>query len=338
MYKYFTLMVFMTLAVFSGCQKQELEVNRLGEQLPANELQSRSEITSGVYAESDYLVFNNYEALNSLREKLDVMSDVDLIAYEKQSGYKSAFSHRKELLAKADMIQENGTQAELLEYLTEVSKTGYFSFEDKEFVYPFSELLAKVLSPDGKFKVGETSYRFTNTAQTVTTADGKEETVQLNAGLPTTRAIVPESELVGQETMLADGQLRTLLQLKRKLIFPLGIIPGAPVAFNWHVYLRFYSYRQYALYKSDRPTYFNFKIRKVQLGGNSGYGTVNFYNANPSVERSTNQGAVVYRYLLKTPQMLSADTQPPVIAIQAVQVPDFWSDFMSNFHGSLTYP
>lgn len=326
------------IATIGGCQKEELT----DRQLTDEEVQPQEVVQPDVYVEGDYLIFKDFETLDSLKKELSRMSTKAIQDFEAGLGFKSAFSYRKELLKKADELPES----EILSYLDDVSKRGYFDKENQEFVYPFyNESYAKVLNPKGKLKIGNTYYQFEGTIEIVTPdlteIDNKgniknlEHRVQLNSELPRLKS----GEML-KETMLKDNSLRCLLQLKREqyILYDWIIVDGQVVwgivGYNYEVYYRFYSYRQYTLYKSDRPTYFNWKTKQSRCGGNNGHWYQDYYNANPPTERSTEEAAIIHFPIYWTG--LTQSQYPPIVS--AVQVSDFWSDFMSSFHGTLIYP
>ena len=156
--------------------------------------------------------------------------------------------------------------------------------------------------------------------------------------LKATKDQLKSGEMV-KESMLSDNRLRCLLQLKREnfalsgYVIEDGRIIWGTLGYYWAVYYRFYSYKQYLFYKSDRPTYFNWKTKQTQIGGNNNYWYLNYYNANPYTERSTQQASIIHYHIYET--SLTASGISPTIS--AVQVSDFWSDYMSSFHGSLIY-
>ncbi|MGC9355912.1 MAG: hypothetical protein ACP5D9_18850 [Mariniphaga sp.] len=327
------------IAAVGGCQKEELTVRQL-----TDEVQPQEVVQPDMYVEGDYLVFKDFETLDSIKKELNGMSINAIQNFEAKLNFKSAFSYRKELLEKADELPDH----DLTEFLDEVSKKGFFDKNNQEFTYPFyNESYAKVLNPDGKVKIGNTFYQFEGTTEIVTpdlsgfnnTKELKnlEHRVQLNPELSQLKS----GELL-KETMLKDNRLRSLLQLKREqfnvydwIIDPIDGIVWGFVGFNYEVYYRFYSYKQYSLYKSDRPTYFNWRTKKAQVGGNDGYWYLNYYNASPYLERSPTEGAVFYFVVYGTGLTSTAYLPPNVYS---VIVSEFWSDYMSSFHGTLTYP
>jgi len=334
MNKIFTfLSLFLALTIFNSCQKGvELGVDQL-----VNELQSRKAINPGVYVEKGSLVFNDYEALSSFQKKIENMGDEDLVNFEKEAGYKSAFGHRKELLRHANYLQYNKTQAELLEYLIEVSKTGYFNLEDKEFVYPFANYYdAKFLSPEGELIVGNELSRYKGTILTVANSlSGAEEIIevatpeilgQIEYELP---KLPPTRTTLGDE-MLKDGQLRTVMQLQKN-----------KNGNNWILNLRFKAYRQYALYQDDRPTYFTWHLLRAKLQNSSGQLILDYYGPVLPFPAASPYRTAPDIYLGHGP---TADISPVLFTfgidpiVNLVEIPDFFSAFMSNFHGSLIYP
>ncbi len=332
-------MVAAALIIFNGCQKEELGVSQL-----TDDVQPQEVVQPDVYVEYDYLVFKDFETFLLLQKKLNNMSIEEIQKHELKMGYESAFSYRKSLLTKADNLPDS----EILSYLNEVSDEGYFDKQKKEFVYPFyNESLSKVLNQKGKFKIGNTIYQFKGTTQTITADlaeiehDGDVESSQKVIQLD--NAILPELKsgetLTG--TLLSNDRLRCLLELKRESFAVEGwIIVGGEVVWGtlghyWAVYYRFYSYKQFALYKSDRPTYFNWKTNRIFIGGGDDP-VLDYYNANPSTERTTESRAIEHVRIYETQYLMPAPGTAP--DVHNVYVSDFWSDYMWYEQGSLSYP
>lgn len=325
--------MFLALIIFNGCQKDDQVL--IDEQPIALD-------KPDFYVEENYLVFKDFSELEGLKKVLNNSSFETLKEFETKNGFNSAFSFRNEIILKADKM----TDVQISKYLEEMSNKGYFDKENQMFTYPFyNESYAKVLNPDGKVKIGKTFYQFKGMIETVTIdlkevnavvkPDNMEHSIQLNSDFSNLKS----AEML-KETMLRDNQLRCLLQLKREqfVLYDWIIVDGqvvwGVVGYNWEVYYRFYSYRQYLLYKSDRPTYFNWKTKQAQIGGNNGFWYLNYYNANPPVERSPYEAAVYY-FVIYGSGLIQSQIPP---YIYAVEVSDFWSDYMSSFHGSLVYP
>lgn len=332
-------MVIAGLSIFNACEKSnELEVRQ-----PTDNAQSQEAIKPGVYSENGYLVFKDFETLDSLKKVLNTLTTEELNNFEKEFGFTSAYSYRMDFLNKSDGMNES----ELINHLAKVSNEGYFDQGRKEFVYPFyNESYAKLLNPNGKVKIDKTFYQFKGDVEIIkpdlsgVNYDGDASKLTKEIQLHENKGLLKSGEML-KETMLSDNRLRSLLQLKRErfdvydlIIDPFGGIVWGLVGYNWEVYYRFYSYKQYRLYKSDRPTYFNWKTKKAQIGGNNGFWYLNDYNSNPQLERSTSQQAVFHFRIYKSG--LTQTSYTPTIS--SVQVSDFWSDYMSSFHGSLIYP
>jgi len=339
MKKNFGLFVVMAaiIATIGGCQKEELTDRRL-----TDEAQPQEVVKPDVYLEDNYLVFADFHTLDSLKKELNSYQFDELKTFEEKMGFKSAFSYRKELLNKADKLPES----EIENYLDEVCKLNYFDKHKKEFKYPFyNESYAKILNPEGKVKIGNTYYKFENDFEIVTPnltgieieniPENLEHKIQLDASLP---ALKSGEEL--ESTLLRNDRLRCSLKLIREeyVVYDWIIVNGQMVwgvaGHKWEVYYRFYSYKQYTFYKSDRPTYFNWKTKQAQIGGNDDFWYLNYYNANPYTERSTQEAALIHFQIYDSELIQS---QYPV-NVSAVQVSDFWSDYMSYMHGTLIYP
>lgn len=329
-----------TLTVFHGCQKEEQVVRPLADGNEQPQLAAKPD----VYVENGYLVFKDYETLNKLNKELNSLTEKDLMDYQSKLGFISAYSYRKELLAKADNMPE----PQLEGYLNEVSKKGYFNKQTLEFVYPFfNESYSKILNPEGKLKIGKTYYRFEGTTEIVTpdltgenvnlNSKSFEKRIELNADLPKLKG----GEVL-QQNMLSSDQLRCLGQLKRELFTEEGwYFNGSQMIWitmrwEWKVYLRFYSYRQYPLYKSDRPTYFNYKIRAASLGGNFPHEEILWDYNPPRYYRTDYESAIYHASIYEFyEEVTNTSSNPPNVNIE---IPEFWSDFMYYVIGVLNYP
>ncbi len=331
-------MVAMSLTIFNGCQKDELNVSQL-----ADEAEPQEVVKPDVYVEADYLVFKDFETLDSFKKDLNQMTKEQTQELEKKLGFISAFSFKNKAMEKVEQLSDS----ELTSYLLKLASKGYFSKDEGEFVYPFyNESYAKVLNVDGKVKIAKTFYQFQGTTEIITPdVSGFEVNIEdkklvkkinLNAGLNQLKS----GEELGT-SLLADDRLRCSLKLIREqydvydwIIDPIDGIVWGYVGTNWEVYYRFYSYKQYALYKSNRPTYFNWKTQQARVGGNNEFWYLNYYNANPYTERSTEERDI-YHFVIYSSGLIYTWNIPNV---SAVNVCDFWSDYMSSVHGSLVYP
>lgn len=337
-------MVATVLTIINGCQKDEMVSQLADEQLQAA-------VKPDVYVEGDYLVFKNYEALDSLSKELNNKADETIKDFESKIGFESAYSYLKDLKNKAEALPES----EIPNFLETANKKGYFDIENNDFVYPFNnESFATVLNPQGKVQIGKTIYRFEGATEIVT-ADltgfenvkeikDLEKKILLDKGI----TLLKSGDVTVKEVLIGTtGSLRCKLEFKRDYIILYDYIPvngqlvWGIVGFNWRYYHRFYSYNQGRLYKSDRDTYFNWKTTQLEIGGdliapNLYYYYLNYYNANPYTERSTEKKAV-YTFVVYGAYTFTPAPGNPPTALN-VNISDFWSDYISNIHGSLTYP
>jgi hypothetical protein len=331
-------MLAVALTIFNGCQKEELTDRQLTE----DEVQPQDVVQPDVYVEDNFLVFANFHTLDSLKKELNSYRFDELKSFEEKMGFKSAFSYRKELLDRADKL----SASEIENYLDEVCKLNYFDKDNKEFKYPFyNEGYAKILNTEGKVKIGKTFYKFENDFEILTPdltgveidniPKNLERKIQLDASLP----ILKSGEEL-ESTLLRNDRLRCSLKLIREefvvedWIIVDGQIVWGVVGHKWEVYYRFYSYKQFTFYKSDRPTYFNWKTKQAQIGNNDDFWYLNYYNANPYTERSTVERALIHFVIYDSGLIQSQYSSN----VSAVHVSDFWSDYMSYIHGTLIYP
>ncbi len=338
-------MVATVLTIFNGCQKDELVSQLADEQL-------QEAVKPDVYVKGDYLVFKDFEVLDSLSKELNNKADETIKDFESKIGFKSAYSYLKELKNKAEGLSES----EIPNYLETVSKKGYFDKENNDFVYPFTnESFATVLNPQGKVQIGKIIYRFEGTTEIITAdLNGLENktgimNVEKRISLDTNIKQLKSADVILKEVLIGTtGSLRCKLEFKRDYIILYDLLNGQPVivGFNWRYYHRFYSYNQGKLFKSDRDTYFNWKTQQLQIGGDRisppdflpaiYYPYLNYYNANPYTQRSTELEAVYTFVVYEGTTYTPAPGNPP--SVYNVNISDFWSDYISNIHGSLTYP
>jgi hypothetical protein len=287
---------------------------------------------------------------------LNNKADETIKDFESKIGFKSAYSYLKELKNKAEGLSES----EIPNFVEAAFKKGYFDKENNDFIYPFiNESFAAVLNPGGKVQIGKTIYRFEGTTQ-ILTADlsglenlkdikNVEKKISLDKDVP----LLKSADVTLKEVLIGtSGSLRCKLEFKRDYIelYDWILVNGQPVlglvGFNWRYYHRFYSYNQGKWFKSDRDTYFNWKTQQLQIGGDLitppdfspaiYYPYLNYYNANPYTQRSTELKAVYTFVVYEGTTLTPAPGNPPTV--YNVNISDFWSDYISTIHGSLTYP
>ena len=336
--------VAVALTIFNGCQKDEL-VRQLADE------QSQLAIKPDVYVENGYLMFKNFAVLDSLSKDLNNKTDNAIRDFESKIGFKSAYSYLKELKNKAESLSER----EIPTFLETTSKNGYFNKEEKEFIYPFNiESFAVVLNPKGKVQIGKTIYRFEGATQFITAdlsgLENKKDikNVEKRISLDADINQLKNADVTLKEVLIGTtGSLRCKLEFKRDWIYIRDwIIVGGQLQYEVVGYLsryyhRFYSYNQGTFFKSDRETYFNWKTQQLQIGGdliapNLYYPYMNYYNANPYTERSTVLKAVYTHVVYEGATYSPGPGTPP--SVFSVNISDFWSDYISNIHGVLTYP
>ena len=330
--------VAVALTIFNGCQKSD-------EQVLIDEVQPQAAVKPDVYAENGYLVFKDFETLDSLDKVLNAMTNIEIRNFENQMGYKSAYSYMEELATKIEKLDES----EISDFIYNTSKKGYFNKYSKEFSYTFVyESYAMVLNPFGKMKIGITFYTFEGSTQIVladlSDLDNKEDIINIEKriNLNTNPDLLKGGEYTLKNTLLTDGRLRCSLDLKRDWIYEIddiivnGEVVQGVVGFKWRYYYRFHSYKRRFGAKLARATYFNWKTKQLQIGGNNGFWSLNYYNANPPTDRSTHKTHIYTFVIYDAIKYGAAPGTPP--GIQKVNVSDFWSDYMSSKHGTLVYP
>ncbi len=75
------------IAAFGGCQKEELTVRQL-----TDEVQPQEVVQPDVYVKDDYLVFKDVETYSKISDELDSMTEEEYSAWEKGLGFFSARS------------------------------------------------------------------------------------------------------------------------------------------------------------------------------------------------------------------------------------------------------
>jgi len=273
------------------------------------------------------------------------MTNIEIKNFENQMGYKSAYSHLEELATKIEKLDES----EISGFIDKTAKQGYFNKYSKEFSYPFdNESYAMVLNPLGKMKIGKTFYTFEGTTQIVTAdlsgIENKDAIVNVEKriNLNTNPDLLKGGEYTLKNTLLTDGRLRCSLDLKRDWIklqmqqWVNGELEWVTYGFKWRYYYRFHSYKRRFGAKLARATYFNWKTKQLQIGGNNGFWYKNEYNATPPTDRSTHKTHIYTFVIYEAVQYGAAPGTPPNVSM--VNVSDFWSDYMSSTHGTLVYP
>ncbi len=81
-------MVATVLTIINGCQKDELIDKSV-------DAQSLDVIKPDMYVEGDYLVFKDFEVLDSLSKELNNKADETIKDFEAKIGFKSAYSYLK---------------------------------------------------------------------------------------------------------------------------------------------------------------------------------------------------------------------------------------------------
>jgi hypothetical protein len=328
-----------SLSIFNACEKSDELI------APNGDEQQLEAVKADVFLDGNYLAFKNYETLDSLSRVLNNSSNDEIRNFESKMGFKSAYTHRDDLLTKVETLPEE----EVRKLIESASKNGYFNPKENEFTLPFNvESYATVLNVEGKVKIGNSIYQFTENIEIIS-PDLK--TLNLKKGETISEIRIPLDNNVEQlksndetlkEVLLAQSKARLRLSFKRDYIVlqdwiptPTGLVKG-DVGFEWRYYYKFHSYKRRRLYKAKRETYFNWKTKQLDLGNNMNYEHLDYYNASPATERSTEKKHIHTFIVYSAPTYTPAPGTPP--AVNTVNVSDFWSDYMSATHGSLVIP
>ena len=321
-------MLAVVLTIFNACKKGDLE----GVQ---NQVAVSVQEKQDVYAENGYLVFQDFASFDSINTLLNISSDEFIEKFEFETGYKSAYSFKKEVVEKSENLPDSEKEA----YLKKLMDEGYFDNQSHTFKYPFyNETRAVVLNRFGKVKIGKTFYRFEGDLEVVT-ADVPESEIDNYDKLSFKINVRNEASMLKSASILFDnttsgGQQRLNMRVLREYmaVYDYIVDPRYPenglvwglVGYQWTINLRFHSYRQRLLSAPDRNTYFHWITKHCVIGGNDGYYYLNYNPSNPFEEKSPYK-AIFYFELYKTD--LTIDTTPPII--HNVDI-DCWSERLSN--------
>ena len=166
----------MTLLIACACFAcEKSEVMPAGESL-AGSVASRS-VSSEVYVEDGYLVLKDFQALDSVERLVSGMSDAEQLAWEKQLGFESAYTHFMPYFDEFDALEDEtdmvAFQQQHKDVLRVINEDGMCDVD-----YPFdAKGRAAILSVDGKIKINGTLWIY-KADRKVTILDGTEENVK----------------------------------------------------------------------------------------------------------------------------------------------------------------
>ena len=95
----FLAMAAVALIIFNGCQKENLNVDHL-----VDEVQLQFVVKPDVYVENGYLAFKNLQAVDSLVRLLNTMTTDERINWENQLNFKSAKTHYAPIFEESERI------------------------------------------------------------------------------------------------------------------------------------------------------------------------------------------------------------------------------------------
>jgi hypothetical protein len=145
-------MAAVALTIFNGCQKDEIEVRQL-----ADEVQPQEVVQPDVYVEDDYLIFKDIETYSKISDELDSMTEEEFSVWEKRLGFFSARSLLNEVYTK---LNEEESEENYQRVKNEYSGRLIFT-SDRDIKLPFyATAWDKVLNPSGVMKIGHTLYKF----------------------------------------------------------------------------------------------------------------------------------------------------------------------------------
>lgn len=259
------------LVFFNGCERNELE-NETTEELSAK-------VETDILLENDYLVFSDFESADSVLNLLLNAGYETQLGWEEMLGFVSAKTYRKQICEEMDAISDS---IGMLNYVTELAKTGYFNWSDSSVTYPFYNYSwSAILNPDGKVKIGENLYYFDENSQLIVlggnesritefksgTLDGSEEDV-----LVYTQARL---KMAGYDFGAELKSERKYNGSKKRLTVKLYYQPVTYVYPDYvveKVYYQLYYHQEKKSWGSwrDNHTYFHYYPESLQVGEDTG--------------------------------------------------------------------
>lgn len=230
------------------------------------------------------------------------------------------------------------SSTEIASFLNSKSDEGYFDLQNQEFTYPFyNETRSVVLNKEGKVKIGSVKHEFNGFIQKIELSSGKKIlTIDHEKSISNLKS----AEILFDNTT-AGGQQRLTMRVLREneavtdLIYVpgVGLVEGI-VGYNWKISLRFHSWRQRLLSKSDENTYFHYIKRHKVIGGNQIItydGPTNYYyslvNENPySPYTETSPWKAIYYLTLYETGINPGINSPTIHDIDY----DCWSDRLAS--------
>ncbi len=158
-------MVAMSLTIFNGCQKDELNVSQ-----PADEAQPQEVVKPDVYVENGYLVFKSQEVFDTTLSVVQKMSDEEFSEWENSLGFVSANTF---YLKAEDEFSKIENEEQRRKFVEEYSQNLIISHDGIE-IKIFAKSLGDLLNIDGIVKIGESIYLFTDTKEYVI-LDGEKD-------------------------------------------------------------------------------------------------------------------------------------------------------------------
>ncbi|MBN2636104.1 MAG: hypothetical protein JXR61_07525 [Prolixibacteraceae bacterium] len=151
------------LTIFNGCQKDELGVGQL-----ADEVQPQQVVTPDVYVENGYLAFKNMNAVDSVIHLLNTMTTPEKENWELQMGIKSARAELQELYNEYDKISSKKEMFSFKEKNEANLKFEGQNPEDWSIDYPYAtRYFLPVLNSEGVYKVGRSIIKYTKFDQII---------------------------------------------------------------------------------------------------------------------------------------------------------------------------
>ncbi|MEE4198555.1 MAG: DUF4848 domain-containing protein, partial [Bacteroidales bacterium] len=171
-------MTAVALTIFNGCQKDELGVSQL-----ADEVQPQEVVQPDVYVENGYLAFKDLNALDSLIKVLNTMTPDEINSWENSIGFISARTYYSPIFKESERISSFEEMVAFKEKYKNVLKWNKLDSNDYTFDYPFYKTgLVPVMNKDGIFKIGRSLVKYAKDKKIII-ADGDTDKVELALSL-----------------------------------------------------------------------------------------------------------------------------------------------------------
>ena len=148
-------MTAVALTIFNGCQKEELNIDQL-----VDDVQPQLEVKPDVYVENGYLVFKNQAIFDSVLCHVQNMNELDFEKWEKSLGFISANTY---LLKAEEEFSRIKSEDQFNSFYNKHNRNLIIQKEPKQIDFIFySRSLSQLLNIQGVFKISQSLYYFTD--------------------------------------------------------------------------------------------------------------------------------------------------------------------------------